>query len=1557
MTTKYPSDLDTDTELPSVTDGVTEFSGEAINAVKSAVLAIEQALGTSPQGTAATLTARLASALNDDGTLKAAALVASGLIALPITNSQIGSSAAIAESKLDLDVGTQALQNQIDSSHVDILALQDSLATDIVNLSEHVLGQDDRHDGYQIDIGGLTGHPEINTVEAALDFIYDTFLSHRSAALPSEHNASAITYAPLAGGVIPDTTVQAAIETIDEGFTEDRRQHNDSAHSDGVANDGYYVLGGQAATNDGSLKLTRYQSAAGAQDIIQIGHPNAASIKSKNFQPGAITATASEFNIVTTIGSGITRTLAITGLNTARYPALASIVTLEAVVDSINAQAAALAEHFPVAAFASPDGELVLQHCIARSDCTIKVTAGVQSAISALGFTDIVNVQVAPLSSYQFTVNGSPFSALKTITSGTITLTSTSSLLDLGVNVTSTGLDLFANSLIHIWGHSTASANGTYRIAQISPASPSPNTTIGLATTIAGPATFNFIIYGDTFEFNFAGSPRVLDLFLDAERNPIAVERAEVTFGGLGGVKLLELSRDFPEFSDGYFALTTSGASRSLVLNDGTNDGRATIFDAGFVGQLKVAGPDNRSYATALVINTSPTNGTDVLETFEASSHEARLWLGSAHFDASVTVELPVDRRNVGLVGNTAVGSEFKRDFLERDLADLRSNGFVVGFEVRTSGTTSIIVEGGAAYIAGRRIDKDRRTLLITGVATSAGTYNVVLNKYGVFEIYDQSSTGFSVADILTNRDLLLVCQVVVSAGPVVSSVSDARFFINNFDDKLPIRVEDRDMGSGSFQTIVAAELHAANRAGDSNPSIHIFSTLTETDITVTNGHEILVFGDLTVSDDLILQSNARILVYGSLTVAGTTTIGSNARLFCYGNSTFTNVELDSGAVFGIYATVAVTQITTIGQDSQIIGSRSGSSILDFAGTVTGILISRDNTIVDGVYLLMPDLAATIIQVTATVSGVKILSCYLAQDFTVTESGWSTAARSGVVLTSTSTLSDSLIRDCTFRNFAEAISGGTTLTTFDNVTIDSCNINNCANGILLQHAQNCHIINNLISTIRSYGIKLETAATQTNNIIENNIIEIQSTTAGTSFIGISIGTNCDHLLIRGNLFRDFVGTSAIKILTGAGNPFGIVISENIFNGITTSNSYLLDLQEARSVLNVTNNSVLSLTGNLMIATDCSVVANTFSSDFGTSTIAPLKIIQSLTPPVFADNIVSISTNRALEFSGSAIIDSNYILSQAMTISGINDGDGLMLKNNFISLLGSATTTTSLSIDTSANFGARHIISGNIMKLAETAVGLSLSAGFFLVSENIIVSGSSVPSTLIDITGNSSGHHTIDGNHIKASTGTFFAIAMNGNNASITNNFIDCVSTATACMSFAAGSANIFVLNNFLAGGSGGGLLITHATPNPPNFHVGFNKNYTAAIMQSSLSSLVALGDWTVTANKTLQATGDADLLLNLVGLPVGSQIVSVSLGVQSTVSGVVSGALFRRDVGTITPSSISASPTNATTAYETITITPSSTEYVRSGSDYILFIDKATSGTVDIAQIAVNIKY
>jgi hypothetical protein len=249
MTTKYPSGLDTSAELPQISDNVTEISSDTLNAMRAAIFAIEHALGTSPQGSTASLVNRLAQSLNDDGTFKAAALVAAGLIALPITNSMVGSSAAIAESKLDLDFATQTLQNEISSNNVDIAALQLAFANLTNSFNQHVDGTAFKHDSFMILLDVLfpsstppsfVGLSATNVGDALIEINNDA-ITHAATGTVGAHKASNISIDALSFAA---TNVQQALEGLDNAAELRLEQHRDDQHASGFSNwantlDGY----------------------------------------------------------------------------------------------------------------------------------------------------------------------------------------------------------------------------------------------------------------------------------------------------------------------------------------------------------------------------------------------------------------------------------------------------------------------------------------------------------------------------------------------------------------------------------------------------------------------------------------------------------------------------------------------------------------------------------------------------------------------------------------------------------------------------------------------------------------------------------------------------------------------------------------------------------------------------------------------------------------------------------------------------------------------------------------------------------------------------------------------------------------------------------------------------------------------------------------------------------------------------------------------------------------------------------------------------------------------
>jgi len=126
----FPSSIDDDSTIPSVYDNITEIGSEAINALKEAVINIEEEIGLTASGSLSNLSDRINVSLNPDGTINPSALTSLGLVTLPIDNTQIATNAAILESKLDLDHNTQDLYNMIIN-----LGLDSGTALNWINLN------------------------------------------------------------------------------------------------------------------------------------------------------------------------------------------------------------------------------------------------------------------------------------------------------------------------------------------------------------------------------------------------------------------------------------------------------------------------------------------------------------------------------------------------------------------------------------------------------------------------------------------------------------------------------------------------------------------------------------------------------------------------------------------------------------------------------------------------------------------------------------------------------------------------------------------------------------------------------------------------------------------------------------------------------------------------------------------------------------------------------------------------------------------------------------------------------------------------------------------------------------------------------------------------------------------------------------------------------------------------------------------------------------------------------------------------------------------------------
>jgi hypothetical protein len=1526
---KYPADIDTNEELPPVVDGVSETGGETINAIIKAIFAIEQALGADPQGAATNLTTRLATALNDDGTIKAAALASAGLVSLPIDNDDVGSSAAIVESKLNLEVGTQSLQNQVSLNDIDISELQDSLAALILRLSRHVNGLAERHDGYQIDVlGGLPGASYIATVGEAIDFLRQSFLNHVAETDVGEHFASAITYIPQVDGIITANNVQDAIGQFDDDLTEDRRLHNDHFHSNGVSNDGYVLFDGQAFVNDAIAKLTRYQPNTGS-DIMQIGLVSAPSVKTKGFDPNAFSASAGSIDIEVVTGTN-TRTLSVTGLDTSEYPTSAGRVTQLSVVDAFNAAFAnvSASAHFPVSAYASEDGEIVLQHnmSIASASITLRAPSSL-SAVDALGFTDIIGNTVGKFENYSVLVDGKKHTELATIADGYTIQASLSTTVDLGEDITTPGVR--ANMLLQVYNHTTAASDGTYKITGLG-----GSDIVTLAENMVA-GSFDWIIYDDTCNTNSITTNRhVLDFYLDGYLAPIMSDRATIVFGGVEGIHIVEVSQDFPALT-GTFTLATSGSQKAMTITDADGyTGIETLFDAGFIGYLPVYAPDNVSYVTAFVFDIVPVNGTDTLTVIATEGQDDRMLLGTTYHNGLSVMEIPLDKRNIGLTGNSTVGSEFKRDALEEDLRSFHVSGVVRGFDITDTFGTSLRLRGGTAYIGGRKIDKPTQVIPITNVATSDSTWNLMLTKEGNYQIYEEgsgASTTYSVADAVLSDDLIILAQFVIASG-VISSTLDARFMVNDIESRLQLTVDNRDLGAGSFRTLEAANLYSKSAPNDTKPEITILSDFTfATDQTIDSGARIISFGDLTFDGQLIMSSNSELIVYGALTVTGATTLNSGATLDCRGTSSFATTITASDDVslkFGGNSTMTVLDIN--GSRVKVVGVSDEPSrpTLTFDGSADGIDITGAYTelLVTDLDFIMSLSTNAIISLSG-VRKVNVKRCSFSQSTVLTTGQIAQIARAGIK--ASGSVDELDVEDGYFYNIGAGIYG-----------------------VAAQAITICRITNNLFSDVGS-AADLDTVADliATNNVgkgLHNNAFKL--TSAGTLVINdnlfrdnydaLSTPTVIDiasaqTIVLDGNIFLDFDGVSVISAGTTL-DP--AIISNNIFEGNTTTSA----------ALSITQGTVSD---------------NIIKGQIGAA------VTTTVSPTLFTGNFVEVTdTGTSFSMAG-GVLTNNF-----MTGLDIISLDDVVMSGNDISA-GSMTFTTS---------SVTGILSGNDLNFTETGVSESLnivgtSTADFAISGNRIVgvatSGPSSCAVRLD-----GGDGTFVSNIVSASASTNRAI-MSGDGYSsnpkvISNNLVDSGSTYGI---YIAGDNHV-VEGNIVSGtvGAGGGDLVVgtgitdvlvsgnHANGSGGServFQVGgqaggvvfyMNKNGLERRAFSVYTSTQE-SSWSVALGGFSSTTVGRRLMIPLNGLPIGVALSSVDVHISNAGAlGDSTVAIYERSASSLSQLLIST-VTNVPNGFSTLNV-PLTSINIEVSKSYFVLVDINVGTLQTVGQVVANIR-
>lgn len=154
--TTFPNEIDSDISVPPIYDNIIDLGAEAIQAIRSALFAVEENIGINSQGGMGSLGERVNVSIDEMGNIRPASLIGIGLVSLPITNSQISPTAEIDESKLNLTYTTQFLYNLFANLDAEVDNLNNFLSISGIKLEPHIAGSAYRHKLSHIDVDAGT---------------------------------------------------------------------------------------------------------------------------------------------------------------------------------------------------------------------------------------------------------------------------------------------------------------------------------------------------------------------------------------------------------------------------------------------------------------------------------------------------------------------------------------------------------------------------------------------------------------------------------------------------------------------------------------------------------------------------------------------------------------------------------------------------------------------------------------------------------------------------------------------------------------------------------------------------------------------------------------------------------------------------------------------------------------------------------------------------------------------------------------------------------------------------------------------------------------------------------------------------------------------------------------------------------------------------------------------------------------------------------------------------------------------------------------------------------
>jgi hypothetical protein len=828
----YPEQLDTDLEIPRVDNNVTEVSGDSINSIRDAVFNIEQSLGISPQGNKVSLAERVSVSIDSNGNIKSSALESAGLVTLPINNSHIGVTAAIAESKLDLDFTTTSLNTRIDSAVTNITANEQSFNTLSSNNTTHYAGTFGRHDGYDVDltiaVRGAT------TVEQALNEVNNAFTSFEN-------------YANDIFTVVNIESLSAITSDITD-IQADIVDGRDRFHASAILINERAEQGTQGNLRNTTFASTIFQTdTSHTRNILQVMKPNVARVSGKIPNLGGLSATVRNLRIQ---AGGMDRDPLDVDLGN---PSIIPTDDMDEVVAAINTEASLGANHYPISAY-NVNGRLVIAHNLPGPQYTVTIESVSQSAHTQLGFGDVVGTEFSWSDGYhgahvggRIVTDIKPLLRIRYSHSGGDTIDpAVGNLIGLfRVNSTAEG-----NIICNILNHSVTgnNNNGTYYIRELT------STSFRLNTTISA-GEFDIDIVADSVNFPSASEEKIYDVFVEPELDGYdgygtVIKSLRADYLSISGVAIKAINKTFP--TTGTINWRIVGNNTLDLLQDGLAGVPVTIPN-GFRGQLKALMPDNVNSALFEVTG-NPSSATRALTPYEFVGLDDRIYLSSVYHPLGTDIlQYVTDKRQLG---ESEFQDELEPNSPQSSLGDLRNSGIIRGFDVISSTTTTIKVRGGRALIEGKILDIETTDVTIDDFSDEPRL--LALDKNGMYKTFGLTEAGYTAEELAADsygdaRQIATILDLRTTGSALTGEFIDRRLFVDKIDGKLltaenrlDSRIDQLEAANSNLWGFTIAytedlpEFHVADIRLSTNPGFRFLDEPGFSGISTTRRYEFL---------------------------------------------------------------------------------------------------------------------------------------------------------------------------------------------------------------------------------------------------------------------------------------------------------------------------------------------------------------------------------------------------------------------------------------------------------------------------------------------------------------------------------------------------------------------------------------------------------------------------------------------------------------------------------------------------------------------------------------------